>query len=210
MPSAVSRDVVVRRLSATDLPAVARIHCGAFKKSALTRFGLETVERFYSWQLRETRAHALGVDVAESGLAAFCFAGVFADAFAGFMRENKRFLASRVARRPWLVATPLVLKRIGRGLRILSRPQPPPSAPQPCERAFDILAIGVDPQYQRRGFGRLLMDEAQELAQRNGFRLMTLFVNRDNVQAQRFYERLGWQKTIERGAWRGCMTKRVA
>ena len=52
------------------------------------------------------------------------------------------------------------------------------------------------------------MHEAESIARQNGFHVMTLMVNVDNVQAIGFDGTLGWQKLYRKGAWRGNMEYR--
>jgi len=70
-----------------------------------------------------------------------------------------------------------------------------------------ILYVAVDPRYQRRGFGRALLEHAEDLARMRGFRQLDLSVYLDNTRAIGFYEDAGWQRELRHGAWQGFMIK---
>ena len=56
----------------------------------------------------------------------------------------------------------------------------------------EVSALHVDPAAWRGGLGRQLMDWAKDVARRRGWKLLTLWVLRDNVRARRFYEAVGF------------------
>jgi ribosomal protein S18 acetylase RimI-like enzyme len=203
----------MRSLDGSDLDAIAAIHCAAFPHSLLTKFGHDAVKRYYAWQLlgpQET--YTIGTE-REGELAGFCFGGVFPVAITGFLQRDAPRLLGRVLTRPRLITDLLSRKRVKNVVRALKetlRARIGPTAPGQTvgpKRPFDILAIAVDPRFQGAGIGKALMREAEETAARNGFRVMTLMVATDNVQAVGFYERIGWEKALMNGAWRGNMVK---
>jgi len=58
-----------------------------------------------------------------------------------------------------------------------------------------LVVIGVDPAYQGKGYGSLLLQEFERRAvEVYGVRKLQLSVLADNVQAIRAYERNGWMK----------------
>jgi ribosomal protein S18 acetylase RimI-like enzyme len=206
-------EVVLRPLSRSDLPAVARIHGAAFPASFLTALGPRTVERYYAWQLLGPHdIAALGAYV-EEDLVGFCFGGLFRGAMSGFLRRNRIFLISQVLTRPALWKRALFRKRLLEGIRILRkhsvrRVKPVTAAGLASpSKSFGILSIAVDPKYQGWGVGRLLMDRCDAIARRDGFRGMHLTVNSGNEQAIRFYETLGWMRSLEGGEWKGKFEK---
>lgn len=210
----------IRSLEREDLDAVARIHCSAFPRSALTRLGREAVRRYYLWQLvGPHEAMAVGVTV-EGRLAGFCFAGVFRGALSGFLRANWGFLARRLAVRPWLLTDPMFRGRVragGRSLSSLRRSEPGrPAGVAPAgnavaggETSFGVLAIAVHPDYQGRGLGKAMMDLAETRARAGGYQAMHLSVDPSNVQAARFYEMLGWARLTGAGGWNGKMQREL-
>jgi ribosomal protein S18 acetylase RimI-like enzyme len=51
------------------------------------------------------------------------------------------------------------------------------------------------------------MAEAERVAHERGYARMNLSVSTRNQQAIAFNERLGWQKVLEGGGWKGQMIK---
>lgn len=205
-------EAVLRALSRSDSPSVARIHCAAFPNSYLAALGPRTVERYYAWQLLGPHdVTAVGAYL-EGELAGFCFGGVFRGAMSGFLRRNWAFLLGQVLARPVLWRHALFRKRFGEGVRLLKNHSPWRKRPVDAARgrpanSFAILAIAVHPRCQGLGIGSLLVEECGAVALRNGFRKMHLTVNSDNQQAIRFYERSGWTRVIESGVWNGRFEK---
>ena len=56
----------------------------------------------------------------------------------------------------------------------------------------EISALHVDPEAWRGGHGRSLMDWALGQARARAWRVLTLWVLRDNARARRFYEAMGF------------------
>ena len=52
--------------------------------------------------------------------------------------------------------------------------------------------LGVHPAYQRRGFGRQLMEFAEEKLLALGYPKINLQIRKDNLGAVQFYERIGY------------------
>lgn len=209
-PMAKSREILVRHLELEDLGEVTRVHMAAFPKGALTLLGPEAVRRYYQWQLQGPH------DVTASGafmgnqLIGFSFSGVFRGATAGFLKQNRKFLAVHLLGHPWLVANPLIRERMNFSARILrrnKRRENSTGSPEGKIRSFGILAIAVDPQAQGSGVGRTLMAEAEQVAKIQGFTQMHLTVNTDNHQAIKFYEKLNWERSSTQSGWTGSMKK---
>jgi len=191
------------------LPAVAEVHIKAFRGSALTRLGKESVRRYYEWQLCGPHSHEF-VGVFDNGeLRGFAVGGISRCAMSGFVRRNAAFLCWTVLSHPWLFIGPLFRRRLGLGIRVFSRTTKTQPAPQPSQRSFGILAIAVHPGLQERGLGRILMDQMETVAKTEKFTRMHLTVAKDNAQAIAFYERLGWSKSLDGTTWEGRMQKEL-
>ncbi|MDX9917359.1 MAG: GNAT family N-acetyltransferase, partial [Gudongella sp.] len=54
---------------------------------------------------------------------------------------------------------------------------------------MNISSVGVLPEYQGRGFGRILLREAIRYAKRSGFDRTIISVNADNEDARKIYDR---------------------
>ena len=61
------------------------------------------------------------------------------------------------------------------------------------EQVGEVHRLYVDPDYQGRGGGRLLLDAAGEAFRQAGRRLATLWVFEADRRARGFYEHLGWR-----------------
>jgi len=194
-----SNSVILRKIESCDLNDVARLHMLAFPGRALTVLGIETVRRYYEWQL--TGPHNVTAVGAFFGpeLAGFSFGGIFRGALSGFLKKNYRFLIWQVTTHPWVLLNPLIRARIWLWFILLVTPLWPHSfknvADSPIKkRSFGILSIAVSPNHQRRGLGRLLIEVSEKAAYDAGYYEMSLSVDADNQKAVHFYESLGWEK----------------
>ena len=77
--------------------------------------------------------------------------------------------------------------------------------PGPATDALHIHALYVSPNQQGRGLGRQLLGATTATVAAAGFAEATLHVYDFNVPAQRFYERLGWERvaTVTLAEWEG-------
>lgn len=183
----------------------------AFRESALTILGEDAVERYYSWQYFGPHERvAIGAERG-SALVGFCFAGKFRGSMSGFLSRNRAFLLWRLIRRPGLLGRHLVRSRIRAvvGLLLRGRKRPMLSGAHRTPDSFGILAIAVDPDEQRTGAGKLMMDFCEEAARAKGACRMHLTVNPQNTRAIRFYERIGWVKEFTEAGWQGRMAKQL-
>ena len=69
------------------------------------------------------------------------------------------------------------------------------------EQIPEIHELVVDPAYQGRGIGRLLMKTALDHLRKKGFQRVALWVGEKNEDARRFYESLGFKITARQGSW---------
>jgi ribosomal protein S18 acetylase RimI-like enzyme len=158
----------------------------------------------------------LGAHNAEEGLLGFCLAGVFRNTMAGFLSRHRLYLAWRVTTRPWAMTRRQVRHRVAYGLKVFLRsrldrsPTRPPGPARQKVRSLNLLAIAVNPRWQKRGVGVRLMAELERIARDHGFDQMTLGVNADNFAAIRFYERLGWERANSAYSWTIAMRKPLA
>lgn len=62
------------------------------------------------------------------------------------------------------------------------------------ENSMELQRIYVAKEYQGKGYGKILIDHAEQYAREQGFAWIWLCVWFENHGAIRFYERSGWQK----------------
>lgn len=206
-PNAPNDLVSLQPLTLNYLSDVARVHVAAFPSSALTKLGNEAVQRYYHWQLTGPHDVYAIAGFANEALVGFCIGGIFRGALSGYVRKNRRFLMLRVLLRPWLLSNPIFRERISLALKLGKRKKKPGPISNVSVQSFGILAIAVHPQYQGHGVGRLLMQDAELHARREGFTRMHLTVEPSNSNAIRFYLGLGWEKVEKENAWTGQMQK---
>lgn len=202
-------EVVVRSLRKQDLKAVAAIHMAAYPESPITLLGEGSVRRFFEWQMIGPHsASAFGAFIGEACVG-FCFGGIFRGSTSGFLSLNRTYLIWRLVTRPWLLANKKLrehLKLARMELRTRSKSKDAATGdwgPHP----FGILALGVGPQFQNQGIGRLLMQHIEATARRYSFHEMVLTVDATNDRIVSICQRLGWEKRLSKGEWRGEMRK---
>lgn len=66
-----------------------------------------------------------------------------------------------------------------------------------------VYYVAIEPAYQGRGFGRVVMDAAERWCLERGVWKMNLMVRDDNAAALGFYARLGYEHggTTQLGKW---------
>ena len=138
-----------------------------------------------------------------------------------FLRAHAPGLLLGVARKPWLLAKPVVRHKLTTGLRVVLRrsrsatsspvPRVASSDPGPATgQSYAILAIASDPEHRAAGVGRGLLDAAECEARELGMTRMHLTVAPENHNAIGFYEHLGWYRvSAPDGRWRGEMHLRL-
>ena len=216
-------DYYIREIQLNDIDEVSRIHQASFHDRALSLLGLGAVRRYYLWLLTGfTEIYPICVETKDGTLAGFCFDGIYAGSFNGFLRKNAWYLIGSMLLRPWLLHNPIVrdqtklaistLKRtIRTRLRKFGRTtaRPRPRIGSNPSSSLGVLSIAVDPAFQRQGIGQLLMHEVERIALENKYIQLHLSVHPENISAVNFYLELGWQKALLNETWNGKMFKRL-
>ena len=193
-----------------DLVAVAEVHSKAFSGSSLSRLGVEATRRFYEWQLRGPHAHRFIGAFEGTCLRGYAVGGRSRGALSGFVRRNWFYLSWRTFLRLQIIADSRSRQAIKAGLQGLLRSFKKVNLQRKqhdSTTSFDLLALAVDPCCQRLGVGGLLMEKMDHLALTNGYSCMKLTVRPENTKAIRFYEKLGWSKSVHNSVWDGGMVK---
>jgi GNAT superfamily N-acetyltransferase len=58
----------------------------------------------------------------------------------------------------------------------------------------EIRRMRVDPAYQRKGFGQVILDRLEKRAEELGYRLLQLNTSAKQIPAQKFYQKNGYRE----------------
>ena len=212
--------IVIRAVKEADLSDITRIHIASFKDRALSQMGFSTVRRYYAWLLTGfSMIHPVCAVNQEGIIAGYCFSGLYAGSFSGFLKNNKGFLIKQILKRPRLLFNPIVQEQARLALKTLYKiaryDRKNKSESVVADRKehgeiptfLGILSIAVDPVYQRLGIAGEMMASVKKWAIDTGFKGMNLSVHQDNLAAIRFYEKLGFNKVSHTEEWKGEMRK---
>lgn len=187
----------VETLGGSDVVAMAVLHARVFPDSVLTRLGLDALSRYYLWQVEGPhQVDAFGV-VVQGRLLGLVVGGRFRGSMIGFIKQDAPFLATQVARNPGLLVEERGRRAVRSGLRLLVRPWARTRVERPervPDRSFGLLLVAVDPEAQRSGLGRALLEEAERRAAASGLERLHLTLDPTNWGAMAFYTGLGWQR----------------
>jgi ribosomal protein S18 acetylase RimI-like enzyme len=195
-------EISIKPLEVADLDGVAIIHLKAFPRSLLTALGKEAVIRYYAWCLLGPHdVVALGLFHNKS-LKGYCYGEIFENAMKGYLYKHRLFLLKCLILNPSIFFQQEFRNKILKGMSILfSKIIAKKSIKNKYnknKKSFGILAIAVDPYYQRLGYGKLLMEHIETIAIYKGYNKMHLIVDISNITAIFFYERLGWRKILNK------------
>lgn len=202
----------VRPMMASEVAAIARIHCAAFSDSGLSALGESVVAEYYRWQFARVRgAHPMVACSGQNVVAGYAICGDTLDSTARFLMERKHLVVRALLRRPWIVADRRFLRFLTYAARTVlprrARPSSSGSVSAPSARRFWVEVMAVDPAVQGAGLGTMMLSSCEQLAAAQGFAECFLAVDLDNVNAIRLYKRLGWEPVANNGIWTGRMRK---
>lgn len=190
-------ELEVETLGGRDVVAMAELHARVFPDSVLTRLGTDALGRYYRWQVEGPhQVEAFGVR-RQGRLLGLVVGGRFRGSMIGFVKHNSFFLAGRVARHPGLLVEERGRRAVRSGLRLLARRSARTRVERPervPDRSFGLLLVAVDPEAQRSGLGRTLLEEAERRATLAGRERLHLTLDPTNWGAMAFYTELGWQR----------------
>ncbi len=110
-------------------------------------------------------------------------------------------LIFNLLKKPWLLFHPEIVNNIPliiRNLKLrffrhsVSKAKIAGGTGQTFIPSMGLVVIGVDPEYQGKGYGSFLLKEFEKRARDEGFQLMHLSVRKDNIQAISAYKKNGW------------------
>lgn len=200
--------------SHSDLPSIAHCHRVSFPNSLATSLGQGYVSHMLSWYLSTNKAFLFHIGDDQNLVAGYC-GGMISDgalgtgSASGMAQHTFKAAIWAVLTHPWVFFHPEVrakwpllwnniLMKFGLRKRVhFSLEQKEKMA---CDPHAGLVVIGVDPAYQGRGYGSLLLKEFERKAvEEYGIHKLQLTVKAENKHAIRAYERNGWVKGGEKG-----------
>jgi ribosomal protein S18 acetylase RimI-like enzyme len=170
-------------MSAGDLAAVVAIHLAAFPNFFLTFLGPRFLREFYGAVMRD-------------GIALVATDGDRIAGFAAGVVGSKSFYRRLFRRRfvpVGLAIAPAILRRPSTLLRVLRRVSQRTTSEVATTSGAELMSLAVDPQQQRHGFGRVLVEAFAERARAAGAENLWLITDAvDNDRVKKFYESLGF------------------
>jgi ribosomal protein S18 acetylase RimI-like enzyme len=201
----------ISQATVQDLPRLARCHRKAFAHALSSMMGQRYVEKMLEWYLVDARAFMFFVEDNGECLG-YCGGlkhdGVTRVGSASSMIQhsfNKALLVFLY--RPWLLVHPefrskyrLAARNVWKKIRkLFGKEKPMPVVIGETKPHAGLIVIGVDPAWQGKGLGSMLLKEFERQAELAGFRNLQLTVRSDNRQAIASYERNGWEITKTEG-----------
>jgi ribosomal protein S18 acetylase RimI-like enzyme len=85
-------------------------------------------------------------------------------------------------------------------------------APRPLLNRWELMLMGLIPEWRGVGLGRALLNSALALAQQAGIQEVMLAVDEVNIPAKRFYQQAGFRQYAQQRllAWKGGSDRREA
>jgi ribosomal protein S18 acetylase RimI-like enzyme len=190
-----------------DLGRIAQCHRKAFPKTLSTAMGEKYVEKMLEWYLVDDRAFIFFLE--ENGNCIGYCGGLKYDgkvpvgSASSMIQHSYHAAVSAMLTRPWLFFHPeflkkyrLAFKNIWRRMRNrlgYTKKINPPNSSIPAHTG--LIVIGVDPVYQGKGYGGMLLQEFERISNELGYDHLMLTVRSNNIQAIRSYQRNGWITT---------------
>lgn len=203
---------MIQSTQPTQLPDLARCHSAAFPGALSTAMGRRYLARMLSWYLSTEKTFLFHVE--ENGHCAGYCGGMIVDgtlptgSASGMAQHSFHAAVRAFLLRPWLLfhpevraKWPLLWKNVLMKLGLRARVHAPQQkAKQKREPHAGLVVIGVDPAFQGKGYGSLLLQEFERRAVEDyGIYKLQLTVNAANAQAIRAYERNGWVRGEVKG-----------
>ncbi len=199
-----------------DIDMIAQCHRLSFPGSLSTALGQKYVMKMLLWYLSNDHTFLIFMK-GEGRCLGYCggmVKSISGDGSASSMAQYsfnsavKSFLM-----RPWLVIHreirakfPFILTNLKK--RFLNKKGNDTTPKITFEPYVGLVVIGVDPKFQGKGFGSLLLQEFEIIAKNKGIKRMILSVLSDNNKAISAYQRNGWMITKVNGK-STSMEKRV-
>jgi len=184
-----------------NIQRIALCHRAAFPDSLSTALGLDYVSVMLSWYLSNENTFLFFVDENNHCLG-YCGGMVRTKQGVGSASSMAQYSFNSAVKsfmlKPWLLLHPeigtkykFIFKNIAN--RFLKRKDNIGDAGKSFEPYAGLVVIGVDPYYQGKGYGSLLLKEFENISRQRGLRKLILTVNSYNTQAINSYSKNGWK-----------------
>ncbi len=186
----------------TNLSNIAACHRKAFPTTLSSKLGEALTVKMLSWYLNSSKRFLFYLSE-NNECVGYC-GGMISDgtqihgSASSMIQHSFSNVVSALIIRPWLWVHPelvsryrLIMKNIYFKATGYNKPQAE-RAKLPIKPHTGLVVIGVDPQYQGRGYGTVLLQEFERITREKGIYKMMLTVMSDNFQAIKAYEKNGW------------------
>lgn len=200
--------------SLSDLPRIATCHISAFPEALSTALGKRYVRHMLSWYLSSDKTFLFHAEDDQGNCAGYC-GGIVSDgtlptgSASGMAQYTFKQAIWAFLTHPWVLfhpeiraKWPLLWKNIKMKLGLSPRVHFSEEQKQKMAREpqVGLVVIGVDPKYQGKGYGSLLLKEFERRAvEVYGIKKLQLSVLADNYKAIKAYERNGWKLHKQNG-----------
>lgn len=193
----------------TDLPLLARCHRKSFPKALSTAMGQAYVEKMLEWYIVDEHAFIFYLKLGNTCIG-YC-GGLLVDgqyvkgSASSMIQHSFNQAVKAILVRPWLLLHSeflskyrLVVKNIFRRMKKPRRLGKQKVALKTVPHT-GLIVIGVDPAYQGKGYGSILLAEFENQSKLRKYSHMMLTVLQSNKAAIESYRRNGWEITRQEG-----------
>lgn len=184
--------MIVRRSSIIDVPALSHIHLNAFKNHKNSFLGENYAIAFINWFIVNKNAICLTSVLDQKPLGYVCGAQL------GYNQKMNKDLLWVVIGcfllRPYLFFNIELMKIVKIKIQTLlgSKKLLKDAVKEIDGKGVSLVSICSDSNVHSKGIGTMLISEFEKQAKLLGFDFMRLSVKPDNMNAINFYERNGW------------------
>jgi GNAT superfamily N-acetyltransferase len=186
-----------------DLRKLAECHRKAFPQSLSSKLQLNFTEKMLSWYLNDPRGVLFHIEM-NNEILGYC--GAIKTKLPGLEGSTTSMvqysfysMLKALAIKPWLLfheenlkRIPLIKKNILLKLGLKQKNKLSVQSNEDFIPFWGLVVIGVDPAFQGKGIGSILLQEFEKLAKEDGVKRIFLSVKKENSKAIKSYERNNW------------------
>ncbi len=195
----------------TDLPLLARCHRKSFPRALSTAMGQAYVEKMLEWYIVDEHAFLFYLKMGNACIG-YC-GGLLVDgqrvkgSASSMIQHSFNKAMVSILSRPWLLFHAEFLKKYRLILKNVWRRINRSFRGHEKKRDVDVntpshtglIVIGVDPAFQGKGYGSMLLVEFENQSKLRKYSHMMLTVLQSNKAAIESYRRNGWEITRQEG-----------